>query len=270
MNVLVCFKVGPKVDMMSEEDWETNSSLQVNTEFVKSEINTYDESALELTLKLKDQAAKENIDIDLNALTIANKNVDRILKNLYALKYDKTTYIHCERDIRFNPNFISNIIKNYLKYIRNYELIIFGKETNEGNNQKTHFLLAEKLGIPIIHSVVDIQLGESKELLTVKSKIDDLIVQQTICLPVILVVGDVPNSYIRIPTLKDKMKYSKKEIKKYSLIDLKMDQKIKEDCELINLEQEQKQKDCLFISSDSPSQNAEIVYQDYLKERIKR
>jgi electron transfer flavoprotein alpha/beta subunit len=99
---------------------------------------------------------------------------------------------------------------------------------------------------------------------------DDLIIEQTVKPPVIFVVGDLPNSYIRVPTLKDKMKYSKKEIEKYSFIDLGIDKEIKNDCELINLEREQKDKNCLFISSDSPFNDAKILYQDYLKEKIKR
>jgi electron transfer flavoprotein beta subunit len=56
MNVLVCFKIVPDLDQLSGSDWVIDGCSRVETRFVKRMINPYDESALELALKMADHA----------------------------------------------------------------------------------------------------------------------------------------------------------------------------------------------------------------------
>ena len=46
MDVLVCFKVVPDLDQLPPGGWEIDSALRVETIFVKTMLNPYDESAL--------------------------------------------------------------------------------------------------------------------------------------------------------------------------------------------------------------------------------
>ncbi|HZK84092.1 MAG TPA: electron transfer flavoprotein subunit beta/FixA family protein [Desulfosporosinus sp.] len=234
-------------------------------------INPYDESALELALKLHDAAMKNNVELNLSALTIGSKGAERFLKNLYALKYIHAVRIDCDLDLRFNATMVSKIIYQYLNVIRNHEVIILGNQSSEGDNAKTPLLVAERLGIPAITSVTNIKLSKQAECLEVTSTIDEFVIEQTIMPPVVLVIGNVANSYIRIPTLKDKMQCSKKQIQVYDLTDLEIGENEIEgnDSELIELVYKRNERDCVFVQGENASGKVDVLYQNYLKERVK-
>lgn len=273
MDILVCFKVVPDLDMLHGSDWEIDSRYHVDTSFVKTIINPYDESALELALKLNDAALKNNVDLRLTALTIGTNHSNKVLKNLYALKYDHAVRIECEFDIRFNAPIVSRMIDQYIKHIKNQQVIILGNQSCEGDNAKTPLLVAERLGVPCITSVTSIKLSEQIGCLEITSRIDDLVIEQTIKAPVVLSVGNVPNSFIRVPTLKNKMQYSKKEIEVYDFKNLNIkENEIEEenDCELIDLFYEKNDRSCVFIQGKSSINKADVLYEDYLRERVKK
>lgn len=271
MNILVCFKVVPDLDMLTRSDWKIDDHFQVNTSFVKTMINPYDESALELALKLNDKATKCNVNLNLSALTIANNSSERYLKNLYALKYDSAIRIECEIDIRFNPTIVSKIIYQYIRNVNNNQVIILGSQSNVGDNGMTPLLLAERLGIPCITSVINIKLSEIKGCIDVTSTIDDMLIEQTIMPPIVLAIGNAPKSYIRIPTLKDKMLSSKKNIKVYELekIGIKKEDIEEKNSELIKLVYKKNERSCMFIEGQDSLEKADVLYEDYLRERIK-
>ena len=52
MNILVCFITVPDLEMLEDQDWVVDKNLQIQTDFLKPVLNTYDESALEMALML--------------------------------------------------------------------------------------------------------------------------------------------------------------------------------------------------------------------------
>lgn len=54
MNVLNCFKVIEDLEKMTKDDWQIASRLFVDTSFIKTMINESDASAIELSLRLRD------------------------------------------------------------------------------------------------------------------------------------------------------------------------------------------------------------------------
>jgi electron transfer flavoprotein beta subunit len=103
MNILVCFKVVPDLDQLSGSDWVVDSCSRVETRFVKKMINPYDESALELALKMADQARGSAITTSLNALTIADSGANLTLKSLRALGYQEAVRIESDAETDFAP-----------------------------------------------------------------------------------------------------------------------------------------------------------------------
>ncbi|MCG8571772.1 MAG: electron transfer flavoprotein subunit beta/FixA family protein [Spirochaetes bacterium] len=271
MNVLACFKMVPDLDMFSQQDWEIDDQMMVETRFVKHIINPYDESALELVLKMRDLAIETDQKLKISALTVGQQNVDRILKNLYALKYQEAVRLDCNADLRFNPPLVAHLVYQFLQIHHSYEVIIMGNQTNEGDNSKTPFLLAEKLGYPCINGVTSFRLAGEPELIEITSLEENYQVTQILKPPVVLVIGNVAKSYLRIPTLKDRMTYSKKEIILYTQADLNVTENIIEelnDCHLVELFQEQKQRKCTIIEGDNPAEKASILYNDFLKVKL--
>ncbi|MCG8552976.1 MAG: electron transfer flavoprotein subunit beta/FixA family protein, partial [Desulfobacterales bacterium] len=219
MNILVCFKVVPDLDMLSDDDWTADSNLRVDVSFVKKILNCFDESALEMTLKLSDYSEGFNVPLNLTALTIGDKKLDAYLKTLNALRFDKTVRIENYEDIRFLPESVAAVISKYAKEINPQDVIILGRQSGEGDNAKTPLLVAEMLGWPCITQVINIE-PYSEDCLRVTNMVDGGKLTQIVKTPCVLSIGNAPNSYIRVPTLRDRMKYGKRPIDVLDIGDL--------------------------------------------------
>ena len=271
MNILVCFKVVPDLDMLNSSDWVVENHCRVDTSFVKNMLNPYDESALELILKFNDAAKKENKNLNLTALTIGDNRSNRALKNLYALKYDKAVRVDCEEDIRFNAPFVSQMIARYIENIERQDIIVLGCQSGEGDNGKTPLLLAERLGIPCVSGVTHIEFAEEEDWAKITSTTDDSVVEQILKAPLVLTVGNVQNSYMRIPTLKDKMSSKNKEIEIIHLKNLGLEKEwieIENDLELVDLYYEKEERRCQFVTGNNAVEKAQTFFKKYLKERL--
>ena len=54
MNLLACFKIVPDMEAIDSTDWEVDDSLSVDLSYVRPIWNCFDESSLEMLLKLSD------------------------------------------------------------------------------------------------------------------------------------------------------------------------------------------------------------------------
>lgn len=272
MKILVCFKAVPDLDMLSDEDWIVDSNLKIDVDFVKKILNCFDESALEMALKLSDYTEGFNAPLNLTALTIGDKKLDTYLKTLYALRFDKALRINNYEDIRFLPEVISTVISKYVKDKNPQDVILLGRQSGEGDNGKTPLLVAEMLEWPCITQVIKIE-PDTEDRLKVTSMVDDGILTQTISTPCVLSVGNAPNSYMRVPTLKDKMKYGKTPIEVLEIQDFDI-QGVIDSCsnayELKGLERISNKRQGTIIEGKTPKEKAQILYDSYLKERLKK
>lgn len=272
MKVLVCFKVVPDLDLLSNEDWVVDSNLRIDVSFVKNILNCFDESALEMTLKLSDYVKGLNIPINLTALTIGDKKLDTYLKTLYALRFDKALRINNDEDIRFLPQIVAHVISQYVKEINKQDVIILGRQSGEGDNGKTPLLVAEILNWPCITQVINIE-ADKEGTLKVTNMVDGGILTQIIRTPCVLSVGNAPNSYMRVPTLRDKMKYGKREIDVLEIDEFNIEALLdtcRNDCELKSLEKISHERQGVIIEGKTPSEKAQILYDSYLKERLEK
>lgn len=137
MNVLTCCKVVPDLEMLTDEDWAVRD-MEVELRFAKREWNVFDESVLEMALRLRDAFGASSAaplpgaapiepvptvshpgavpavsppepisspgvdEIHLTALNIGDKAADPFLKNLLALRYDRVVRIDPGEDLRVN------------------------------------------------------------------------------------------------------------------------------------------------------------------------
>ncbi|MGL5210429.1 hypothetical protein [Cetobacterium sp.] len=220
MKIFVTFKLIPDFDMFSESDWIISSHFQVDTSYIKKILNPYDESSLEIALRLKEKM-KESF---LTALTIENTKNDLFLKSLVALKYDRVTKLETQKDFRFSSNFIAESIAEYVKN-NPQDIYIMGSQSPEGDNGITPYLLSEILKIPCISNVSDIDY--KNDGLEITSSLYNTEIRLKVKPPVILVIGNSKISHLRIPTLKDRITINKEkiEIKKLENCDLYSEEK---------------------------------------------
>lgn len=271
MNLLGCFKIVPDLDILAEQDFIADDDLLVDVRFVRTIWNCFDESALEMMLKLSDSSESLDIYFRLQALTIGKTACNSYLKTLYALGYEKAVRIECEEDLRFRPERTAGLIAGYVSQKGGQDVIIMGRESSDGDNAKTPLLTAEYLGWPCISQVIEIK-PEDDTHLRVKSEVDDGILTQIIKCPCVLSVGNAPGSYLRVPTLKDRMKSSKKPIETIMADEIKCacEEHTLETTKLTSLEYVDNSREGVLIKGETPTEKADVLYQLYLKGRLNK
>lgn len=262
MNILVCFKAAPQVEMLTYRDWRFDGNLQVDTSFLQPTLNSYEESALEIALMLSDASKSVQVPLELSALTIAGTGANTILKTLKALRFKRVVRIDNNRmDLRFSPMTVASVLSRYVLDNAAQDVLLLGRQTTIGENAKTHLLTAEMLGWPSITQVTRIDPVDQNHLM-VTSQVDDGHLQQQIKTPCVLSIGDAPKTHMRVPTLKDRMRSGKQPIEVLSTESFKLTEETEV---LIGLEAVWHERAGVLIEGENPAIKARKLYDDHLR-----
>ena len=216
MKIVTCIKQVRDLDIILSKDWVVEEdSKSVNIDYANKIINTYDESALEMMLRLSDY---DNLNIETTALTIGDSNSDKILRKALAVKTNNAIRIEYDKELNFHPIEIATMIKKGIEKIEDVQLVMCGRQASIGDNGQTGLILAEMLGWPCISLVTDIISKGDKLLVThqVENGLETLEVK----LPIVLTVTQSPDKFLRMATIKDVLKAKKKDILVWNLRDL--------------------------------------------------
>ena len=201
MRILVCFKVMPNWDKVLEQDWE-DFSLDTNISYAGMEFNCFDQSALELGLRIKDKMVVQGQNATCTAVTVGKSLHDSIAQNLYSIGYDEVINIE-----NIQSEFASDLVADTLaSYARNgqYDLILTGSMAGMAETGMVPILLAEKLGLPMLSNIETASACDEGVLTTSHKK--DGLWEQIVCLPVLLSVGNSP-AVLRCSTLRARMAF---------------------------------------------------------------
>ena len=267
MEVLVCCRIIPDLDCLSESDWVVREHGQIDTGFVRTMVNPYDESALELALRLADAAPSR-----IAALTIGGPQADRFLKTLLALRFDPAVRIEARGDWRFCPDGVAALIAAYVAAGPPRDLLVLGRQSGDGDNGKTPLLVAERLGWPCITEVVRFEpAGEGR--LRVTSQQDGGLLVQVVRLPLVVAVGNVAGSALRVPTLKSRMQSNQKRVEVIDGRAFALDPEIgraRRDCVLEDLAPIRRTRAGRIVAGADARATAWALYRDGLKQRLGR
>lgn len=223
-----------------------------------------------MMLKLSDLSEGFDVVYELSVLTVGRRQHEAFLKTLYALKFEHVVRVEAEedKDIRFCPEIIADLAAGYITDTSPQDVVIMGVQSSEGSNGKTPLLLAEELGWPCITEVTALEPVDEGHL-KVTSEEDGHTAVQVVGVPCVLAVGNAPSSYLRVPTLKDKMKLGKKPIEH---IVPNWDQLLEKerDVELTELAAVEERRDAVVIEGDTPEEKARQLYESYLKGRLEK
>lgn len=270
MKVTVCFKAITDYSRLSREDWVWDEHHAIDMGFVRRIFNCFDESALEMALKLSMLSTAIKDLTELTALTIDDQKADLFLKQLSAVGYDPVRIQMDQNvDLRFNALAISLLIAAYVKKA-DQQLVILGQQGGEGDNRQTGQLVAERLGWPCIREVTEISRVATENKLIVFNQQAGKTVKQTVKLPVVLTIGQAVDSpYLRVPTLKQKLAAKKNRIKVIEPAELEIKEKeLLNDKRLIDFSHFEKKSACVFIEGQNSQEKANNLYQQFLKERL--
>lgn len=261
MKVLVCFKAAPKVEMLLDEDWVIDKKLQIDTSFVRNDLSAHDESALEMALQLSDASRDLGLHVALNALTVDGVGATPILKTLSALRFETAVRIEPGADRLFQPTAVASIISQYIRLHAPQDVVLLGSQSDIGENAKTSLLTAEMLGWPCITRANRIAPADEKHM-TVTHQVDDGHARETVRVPCVISVGDAPCTYLRKPTLRDRLSYGKKPIAVLAEEDFKLPEEAET---LMDMEILRHEREAAVIEGEGPAEKAKVLYEDYLK-----
>lgn len=266
MKILGCFKIVPDLDLIADEDWKADEGLHVDTGYAKLLWNCFDEGALEMMLKLSDISEGFDVVYELNAFTIGRQKHETFLKTLYALGFAHGIRVEQEEEIAFCPDMIAEGIANYVKDVAPQDVVVTGTQSSDGSNMQTPYLVAEKLGWPCISQVIGMEPVDETHL-KVTSQVAGGRLVQVVKTPCVLAVGNAPCAYLRIPTLKDKMRLGKQPVAHYQPEELGMSE-CAEQVKLTALEKVDRKRNTVLIEGETPQEKAQKLYDAYLKGRL--
>lgn len=270
MNILNCFKIVPDLDMLPESGWIPDDRNYIDVSYLRTLWNCFDESALAIALRLSDKMKDSAEHIGLHAFTIGASFCDQYLKTLFALGFNSAVRVEYDKDIRFRPETVSKIIAAYASRGEGYDVIMMGQQSTDGNNEKTPLLVAEYLGFRCVTQVSDV-ISFDKDGLVVECSTDEGVLIQTINTPCVLSVGNAALSYLRVPTLKDKLTLGKRPIIKLTPEELGValaDDEPEPEVSLVKMLHISKNRAAEKIEGETPSEKAEKLYRLYLKKRL--
>lgn len=183
MKIAVCFKVTTDYDKLSPLELKKG-----DFSYVKKSIGFFDEGALELALRYKD----EN-DCYLEAVTYS-ENDEIVVSKLYSLGFDKVTVINGKEELLSSKD-TAFVLSNYLKD-KEFDLILTGEMVGPNDTGSVPYHLGRLLNIHVLPNITYFDNKNIYEEGILKSKIYDLD-------RYVLVVSNAKYSYLRFPKYTD-------------------------------------------------------------------
>jgi len=213
-------------------------------------ISTYDENALEVALKLKD---KDN-SIEVNVITITDKDFSQGIKKALAMGADKAIVINNSENLFLDTFSIANILSKIIKE-EGFDIILTGFESADWSSRTIASYLAAKLNYNYLTFCHYLELIENNnKVLAYKIFNDDEYIIQT-KLPALFSITTHPNNIPRYPKVKDIMLASKKPIKNLNISEFK--DLIKNYIDLYKTELVNNEIECMIIEGDTPEIKAQ-------------
>ena len=203
MRIFVGFKLHRDISILREEDISIGKEMDPDLHFLPFLLNCYDESALEIALRLADSVKKSGITAELTGWTADTDAVEYFLRTLRALGFSPTVrYNTGTADIRFNQETVARAASDYLN-AHPHDLILFGKEAPYANTGLLPAYVAELLGVPIVSNIIEIKSADTDSV-TVIQREGGTIRELSVGMPCVLTVGNAVVSKLRVPTIRDR------------------------------------------------------------------
>lgn len=200
MQVVVCFKILPNLDRVLDEDWESFSQSP-DLGYAGLDFNCFDRSALEIGLKIKEQAAVQGVETSCTALTVCESVPETLLSGLYAVGYDRVVCLP-RKQREFRPLDTADLLAGAIREL-GADLVITGGTASMAETGMVPYLLAQKLDFPILTEVEG--AGWQENLLCAQCRQSQGLVEKKITLPALCAVGNSPE-VLRCATLRAQMK----------------------------------------------------------------
>ncbi|MFC2010526.1 electron transfer flavoprotein subunit beta/FixA family protein [Chloroflexota bacterium] len=195
MNILVCLKQVPgttKVDINPE----TNTLVRQGIENI---INPFDTYALEEGIRLKERYGG-----NVTVITMGPSQAEEALREAISLGADEAILIADRAFAGSDTLATSYTLSKAIDKIKDYDLIICGRQTIDGDTAQVGPEIAEMLGLPFVSYVSQVKEIEN-ERIRVQRMIEEGHEEIETSLPALITVTKEIN-VPRLPSLRGKMK----------------------------------------------------------------
>jgi electron transfer flavoprotein alpha/beta subunit len=210
LNIIVCIKQTPNTDRI-KFDWKKGSIIRPIAENI---MNPDDQHALELALQIRSK-----YEANITAITLGPKQAEEILREAYSLGVDHGILISDERFAGSDTLITSKILYKAIQKSGNYDIIITGFETIDGNTSQVSYQLSELLDIPHLTQIHEIDIKEN--IATINRLFGHEYQKIQVSLPILIATKRTSNQ-VRYPRLKDIKHSFEKEIEILTMDDLEM------------------------------------------------
>lgn len=208
-RIFVSFKMVNDYEQVLPEDWDAFLQEDAALDYVRQIVNCFDESALELALRIKDYYSQIGEETELTALTIANDSPS-FFKTLFATGYDRVIRLTPSPGENFSPLSIADKILSFIREEQaGFGAFLFGQQAAPFDSGQVPYFVAQGLGIPAISNIISLK-AETDSLVAVSQKSDHILTYR-ISSPAVCLIGNCKRTYLRVPTLREKLAVSKKE-----------------------------------------------------------
>lgn len=200
--MLTCvFSVVEDVDYLSDSDWDYLIDHHLANQYTKKRVSQLDEGILETCLVLRESDER----LKLRAVCLGNKKdllLSAFSKRLLALGYE----VDClsQADVgRYQMAYFEETFFSYLQPVFP-DSLIFPSESDVFGFNQLPYLVAQRFDIPLVSGVTDFRLLKDKKFEVtrdISGGSERLVVKS----PVILVVKGLSMTYLRMPTLKERL-----------------------------------------------------------------
>ena len=217
IKVVICIKQVQGTTAI-KIDPETNTLIREGIENIINPLDTY---AVEEGVRIKERlGSDEKIGggLEIIAMTMGPPQAEDILKEAISMGVDEAVLVSDRAFAGADTWATSQTLASAIEKIEDCRLIIFGKQTLDGDTGQVGPELAQRLNIPFIGYVSEIQEISKKKIKVKRLMEDRYEILETRLPAAISVIKDINTP--RVPSLRGKMKAKNVQIPVWGLNDL--------------------------------------------------
>jgi electron transfer flavoprotein beta subunit len=209
MEILVCIKQVPGTSKVKVDE----KTGVLKRDGVASKINPYDLYALETALRIKAKVGGR-----VSVISMGPPQAELVIKEAYMMGADEGVLLSDRRFAGADVLATSYTISQGIKKAGNFDLILCGKQTTDGDTAQVGPEIAEYLKVPHVANVKNIiDIKESSIIL--EADLTNVLEKLEIKYPCLLTIEkDIFEP--RLPSYKKKLETKNREIRSYCLDDL--------------------------------------------------
>jgi electron transfer flavoprotein beta subunit len=279
MRIAVGFKVTPDYEALRPADWARLAAAggpadrAEASRYVRRVLGVFDEAALELALRVRDQRAERGLETGLVAFTVGGTDAGPFLATLQALGFEAARLdpgaAGEDGRLDFAPATTAALVAACAQRLGG-DVLLLGACCTPGESGVVPFLAAEALGRPCITAVTAIEPVDARRL-RVTWTADGGPLRAAVTPPCVLAVGNVVVSMLRVPTLKDRLAVRDVPVAEYTADDLGDASRPAADAPLLRrLETVDRSRAGEVVGGATVADKARALFEDHLRPRLEQ